>query len=82
MAVKHSTRGWNCKKYAKQVLVKADLAVFWAQKEVVEPTTWVPNSLDGDQGCLSFGLVPMQMAPSMNILGTQTGQKKAFFGYF
>ena len=37
MAIKHNTIGWNSKKYAKRVLFKANFAVFWAQKEAVEP---------------------------------------------
>ena len=29
--------------------------------------------------CSSFGLLTMQMAPSIHILGTQIGPKRAFF---
>ena len=32
--------------------------------------------------CLSSTLVPMQMDPSMDILGTQTAQKMAILGHF
>ena len=41
MPIKHNTGRWN----AKRVLFKADFAVFWAQKEVVEATSQVPNTL-------------------------------------
>ena len=62
MAVKHNIGRWNLKRYAKGALFKAGFAkgalfkagfaVFWAQKEVVEPTTWVLNRLDNDETCL------------------------------
>ena len=39
MAIKYNMGRWNLKKYAKRVLFKADFAVFWAQKEVVEATS-------------------------------------------
>ena len=45
---KKSTGGWNLTKYAKRVLFKASFAVFWAQKEVVDATIRVQNTLDGD----------------------------------
>ena len=48
----NTPRKWNLKKYAKSVLFKADFAVFWAPKAVVEATTWVQNTLDGGQTCL------------------------------
>ena len=34
------------------MLFKADFAVFWAQKEVVEATNLVQKTLDGNQRCL------------------------------
>ena len=52
MAFQHNKRRWNLKKYAKRLLFKANFAVFWAQKEVVGATTWVQNTLHGDQTCL------------------------------
>ena len=84
MAVKHSTRGWNLKKYAKRVLFKANSAVFWAPKEVVEPTTWVQDPLgSGDQRCLCIIQIGCAangpLHPSMDILDDQKG---AFFGHF
>ena len=51
MAVKHNRGRWNSKKYAKRVFFKASFAVFWAQKEGVQPTTLVQNPLDSDQRC-------------------------------
>ena len=80
MAIKHSTGWWNLKRYAKRVLSKADFAVFWAQKEVVEATTWVQTHYTVIKGVSSSSRsVPMQMDPSMDILGTQTAQKKRHF---
>ena len=52
MAIKQGTRRWNLKRYAKGMPFKADFAVLWAQKEVVEATTWVQNTLDNGQMCL------------------------------
>ena len=47
MAIKHNIRRWDLKKYAKKkVFFKADFVVYWAQKEVVEPTNLVQNPLD------------------------------------
>ena len=49
MAVKDNTGWCNSKECAKRVLFKANFAVFWAPKQVVEPTTWVQNPLGCDQ---------------------------------
>ena len=83
MAVIHSTRGWNSKQYAKWVLFKADFAVFWAPKEVSKSRIGCKT----DQTVIkdvysSVWLVPMQIAPSMDILAIQTSQKRTFFGEF
>ena len=45
MAIKHNSGRWNLKKDAKRVLFKADFAVFWAQKEVIEATSVVKKTL-------------------------------------
>ena len=80
MAVKYSTRKWNSKKYAKRVPLKADFAVSWAQKEVVEPNTWVQNPLDSAQRCLSTILVGSKAnGPSKNIVGTQSCPQRGIF---
>ena len=50
--IKRSTRRCNLKKYAKRVLFKADFAVFWAQKELVEAPNWAQNTLNHDERCL------------------------------
>ena len=52
MALKHNVERWKLRKYAERVLFRADFAVFWAQKEVIEPTTWVQHPADSDQRCL------------------------------
>ena len=54
MAIKHSTRRelGNLKRCAKSMLFNADLAVYWAQQEVVRPIDWVQNPLNSDQKCL------------------------------
>ena len=56
------------KSMLKQALFKADFAVFWAQKEVLEPTKWVQKWLGGDCSviCSSSKLVRMQMSPFMD----------------
>ena len=51
MAIKHGTRRCNLKKYAKRVLFKADFAVLWAQKEVVEAPNQVHNTPNHDERC-------------------------------
>ena len=52
MAFKHNKGRWKLKNYAKRVLCKADFEVFWAQKEVVGATKWVPGTLDSEHKCL------------------------------
>ena len=52
MAIKHGTRRCDLKRYAKRVLFKADFAVFWAQKEVVEAPNRVHHTLNDDERCL------------------------------
>ena len=52
MPIKHGTRTCNLKKYAKRVVFKADFAVFWAEKEVVEAGDRVHNTLNDDERCL------------------------------
>ena len=49
MAIKYSTRRWHLKKQAEWVLFNSDVAVCWAPKRIVEPTTWVQNALDSGQ---------------------------------
>ena len=34
------------------MLFNANFVVFWVQKMVVEPTTWVQNALDTSQMCV------------------------------
>ena len=70
-------------KVFKRVLFKADFVVFWAQKEVVEATKRVQNTLDSDQRCLPIILV------GFNANGPLHGhprhpnfRQKAFFGPF
>ena len=46
MPIKHGTRRCNLKRYAKRVHFKADFAVFWAQKEVVEAPIRAQNTLN------------------------------------
>ena len=50
MAAKH--RGRNSQNKAKHLFFKADIALFWAPKEVVGPTAWVQRPLESDQTCL------------------------------
>ena len=52
MPMNHSTRRCNLKRYAKRVLFKANFAVFWAIKALVEARNWAQIRLSHDERCL------------------------------
>ena len=83
MAIKHGTRRCGLKRYAKRVLFRLILRYFGPKKRSLRPLIgYITHETMMKGVCLSFRLVPMQMDPLTHILGTQTAQKKAFFGHF
>ena len=82
MAVKHSTEKWNLKKYAKMVLFKGDFAAFSAQKEAIEPTTWVQHPPKRDQKWLFIILVGSNAHGPLEAHARHPNcLKKAIFGH-
>ena len=83
MAIKHGTRRCDLKRYAKRVLFKADFAVSWAQKEVVEAPNWVHNTLNDDERCLFIIYVSSNADGPLHAHHRHPNYpKKAFFGHF
>ena len=82
MALKHNKRRWHLTTYAKKLLFKADFAVFWPPKGVVEPTTWVHTLYTVLQvhhlDWFSYKWPP----PWIVLLGAQNGQKGGIFQLF
>ena len=54
IAVKHRTGRWNTNRNSKELFLKVNFAVFRAQKEVVEPPSWVQNAQDSGERYLSI----------------------------
>ena len=77
--LKPNATKWHSKSMQKRDFFMAHFAVFWAQKEASEPTTWVQKPLDGDQRFIMF-VGSHSNGPLLDsLLGTQTVHKRASF---